>query len=238
MKRFLAALSGLCLASVSGAHAAAVVVYQDLIVPVGVANPSAQIVPGPVDGLQDWQGRLGMDFAVVKPILVTGLGVFDNGDPSRLTGVTGSGVDVAIFNLNTGLQVGPAEHFDAAGSYTQIVGDAFQTVSGFVLGPGSYTIVAVNDRNYNEGYFDSPTNIYQHTNDVNGSIVFTGPSTYDGTQSLGIPGNIDGPPANRYDAGTFMASAVPEPATWLMMIVGFMGLGYLTHRRRNQFAFA
>jgi hypothetical protein len=26
--------------------------------------------------------------------------------------------------------------------------------------------------------------------------------------------------------------AVPEPATWAMMILGFAGIGYLTYRRR------
>lgn len=240
MKRFLTALSAsLCFVSFSSARAAPVVVYQDLIVPAGVANPDRQIVGGPIDGLQDWNGRLGMDFTVVNPVLVTSLGAFDNGDITRLNGVTGAGVDVAIFNLITGLQVGTSVHFSATDAGSQMAGDvadAFKSVSGFVLTPGRYTIVAVNDRNYNEGYFDSPTNIYQQTNDVNGSIVFSGPSTFDSTQSLGIPGSTDGPPVNRYDAGTFMASAIPEPATWLMMIVGFIALGYFTYGRRNQFA--
>lgn len=35
----------------------------------------------------------------------------------------------------------------------------------------------------------------------------------------------------------FNVSAVPEPSTWAMMILGFCGLGFLTYRRRNQ-AFA
>jgi PEP-CTERM motif len=29
-------------------------------------------------------------------------------------------------------------------------------------------------------------------------------------------------------------SAVPEPSTWAMMILGFAGVGYLAYRRRNQ----
>jgi hypothetical protein len=29
-------------------------------------------------------------------------------------------------------------------------------------------------------------------------------------------------------------SAVPEPATWAMMILGFFGVGYMTYRRRKQ----
>jgi hypothetical protein len=31
-------------------------------------------------------------------------------------------------------------------------------------------------------------------------------------------------------------SAIPEPSTWAMMILGFCGIGYMTYRRRNQSA--
>lgn len=31
-------------------------------------------------------------------------------------------------------------------------------------------------------------------------------------------------------------NAVPEPSTWAMMILGFCGLGFLAHRRKNQMA--
>ncbi|WP_027516236.1 PEPxxWA-CTERM sorting domain-containing protein [Bradyrhizobium sp. WSM1417] len=35
--------------------------------------------------------------------------------------------------------------------------------------------------------------------------------------------------------GTFsINSAVPEPATWAMMVLGFAGLGFMAYRRRNQ----
>jgi hypothetical protein len=32
-------------------------------------------------------------------------------------------------------------------------------------------------------------------------------------------------------------SAVPEPSTWAMMILGFCGLGFLSYRRKSQMAF-
>jgi PEP-CTERM motif-containing protein len=35
-----------------------------------------------------------------------------------------------------------------------------------------------------------------------------------------------------------LTSAVPEPATWAMMILGFAGVGYMSYRRRKQAAFA
>jgi len=33
--------------------------------------------------------------------------------------------------------------------------------------------------------------------------------------------------------GTGFASAVPEPATWAMMVLGFLGLGFMAHRRKG-----
>jgi hypothetical protein len=34
-----------------------------------------------------------------------------------------------------------------------------------------------------------------------------------------------------------VAAAAPEPATWAMMILGFMGIGFLAYRRKNTSAF-
>jgi len=35
----------------------------------------------------------------------------------------------------------------------------------------------------------------------------------------------------------FSASAVPEPSTWAMMLLGFLGLGFVAYRRKSQMAF-
>jgi PEP-CTERM motif len=37
---------------------------------------------------------------------------------------------------------------------------------------------------------------------------------------------------------TPMLAPVPEPSTWAMMILGFLGLGYVAHRRKNAVRFA
>jgi hypothetical protein len=34
-----------------------------------------------------------------------------------------------------------------------------------------------------------------------------------------------------------LTAAVPEPATWAMMIVGFFGVGFMAYRRKNNYAF-
>jgi hypothetical protein len=43
--------------------------------------------------------------------------------------------------------------------------------------------------------------------------------------------NVGDPPI-RY-IGSGIASSVPEPSTWAMMILGFAGIGFLAYRRRN-----
>ena len=35
-----------------------------------------------------------------------------------------------------------------------------------------------------------------------------------------------------------VAAAVPEPSTWAMIILGFLGLGYLAYRRKSSMAVA
>jgi hypothetical protein len=41
-------------------------------------------------------------------------------------------------------------------------------------------------------------------------------------------------PSGTYTIGSPFTAAVPEPSTWAMMLLGFVGLGFLAYRRRNQ----
>jgi hypothetical protein len=45
--------------------------------------------------------------------------------------------------------------------------------------------------------------------------------------------NTDGTLYNPGDLGTLQVTAVPEPSTWAMMILGFVGIGAMTYRRRT-----
>ena len=38
----------------------------------------------------------------------------------------------------------------------------------------------------------------------------------------------------QFEFGTAVAPSVPEPATWAMMMLGFLGVGFLAYRRKNQ----
>src|SRR5260370_27617328 len=61
--------------------------------------------------------------------------------------------------------------------------------------------------------------------DTHGSLCVAdvaGTGTTDGVRNTGI---ID---------FTLQTSAVPEPSTWAMMILGFMGVGFMAYRRKSQ----
>lgn len=53
-----------------------------------------------------------------------------------------------------------------------------------------------------------------------------------GTYTIAYRGTVTGPPAGVGSNITFAAaSAVPEPATWGLMILGFGGVGFVLRRR-------
>jgi hypothetical protein len=69
------------------------------------------------------------------------------------------------------------------------------------------------------------------------SGIFAGPTTPIGhgfVELLGYGGNGD---TVLFDNVHVTVSAVPEPATWAMMILGFMGVGFVAYRRKSKPAF-
>ena len=58
-----------------------------------------------------------------------------------------------------------------------------------------------------------------------------------GNHTLTVTGNITSGPSASY-SGTINFAAVPEPATWAMMLLGFGGIGMAMRRRRQAPAFA
>jgi PEP-CTERM motif len=61
--------------------------------------------------------------------------------------------------------------------------------------------------------------------------VNLGPGTYDFTGI--VIQNATGFPDGGGAAAELVASAVPEPSTWAMMILGFAAVGFLVHRRKR-----
>jgi hypothetical protein len=42
---------------------------------------------------------------------------------------------------------------------------------------------------------------------------------------------------NPGDEGKLTVAAIPEPSTWIMALLGFCGLGFMAHRRKNRVTF-
>ncbi len=178
--------------------------------------------------LQGFGGALGLDFQVNTSISVSELGAFDNGSTSNLLGVDGhSGVTVQIYNVSgTPTAVGPSVTFTPTSAGFQVNGDAFMNVTPFLLGPGTYSVVAFNDDNYNTGSLANSTD----TENSGGLISFIGSGRY-GTGSS-FPTTLDTGVSNKYDAGTFAfdLATVPEPSTFALFGLG--ALAFFVRRRR------
>jgi PEP-CTERM motif len=189
-------------------------------------------MPPAVSPIQGFGGSLGLDFTVNSAITVDQLGAFDNGLIANLSGADGhSGVTVQIYNItSTPVAMDPSVTFTPTNAGTQINGDAFLSVSPFTLGPGRYSVVAVNDDNYNSL---GAVNTTSTENTGGGLITFSGSARY--TVSLSaFPSQPDGGPNNRYDAGTFdfAAATTPEPSTFVLFGLGG-ALAFFARRRRT-----
>lgn len=169
-------------------------------------------------------GTLGMDFDVLSPISITALGAFD----SDQDGIQSNGIQVAIYDRNTMTAITGLSAL-ITGTLQPLVGNSrFEDIADVALGPGQYTIVSWGhgnpEPNGNAGGdpINAPT-----INDGGGLISFVGTGRWTATAGA-WPTNIDGGPANRYDAGTFMFEAqgngVPVPGVLLLFGIGFAAL--------------
>lgn len=177
-------------------------------------------------GNQSWTGSLGMEFDVLAPINISSLGAFDSDHDGFANAIT-----VGIFDRDTGLLVGSSISLTDANTVYAGANNRMADIVDFVLGVGRYAIVAhgfsAQDRNGNAGVDGMAPTI----NSGAGLISFTGTARF-GNGGFGYPASIDTGPANRYDAGTFAFSAVPEPGSLAILGLGLLGLAAL-RRRKN-----
>ncbi len=208
--------------------------FDDSTWNVGAAAVGYNLDPGPVlgpgsplvayqvaegtSGTQDYGGSLGMDFVVLQPVLVTQLGVFDDGgDGLRATltaqlwrrddrGTPGAFAD------DRGAASLARLTFTPTAPGVRVGGSRFKMLDPpLVLSPGSYTIVAYGynsaERNGNTGTGSGAEALT--TESGGGVITFLGQSRYGAAGTF--PTTVDGGPEDRYAAGTFMFHLATDP---------------------------
>jgi hypothetical protein len=165
---------------------------------------------------------LGINFNVLDPVVVNRLGAFTNGT---------SPINVTLYNLTTNSVV----------TFASITGTpaggsnySFVSVAPVILTPGIYQINArYNDPangNYNPNSGNTATVLFDT---FGGKLTFEG-SYYNYPGTDGIATTKDTVSQLSYGAGTFDVTAVPEPTTWAMLILGFGMVGFGLRTRRKQ----
>jgi hypothetical protein len=118
-------------------------------------------------------------------------------------------------------------------------------VSDSAIGSGTFAVTGFSSYAGGDNFFFYPTQPYvdfggisfttASGGDFNLGLGGSGPFGYLFNASLLNPGGFA--QANTLAGSTslseFTVTAVPEPSTWAMMILGFAGVGYMTYRRRN-----
>lgn len=144
------------------------------------------------------------------------------------TGVTTSPVNSGTFSYSAG-PIGSTNTLSQ--TFATIVG-ALYTVSGYWnnldgLGTSSLSVSASN------GSFSlGPPNVPQSNGFVRFSFFFVGT----GLDTLAVTNRND-PSFNYFDDLSVQGpaiAAVPEPATWAMMFLGFAGVGAMAYRRKSK----
>jgi hypothetical protein len=174
-----------------------------------LADTVAYVVPAGTAGNQAYTGALGMDFNVNSPIIISQLGVFDDGSDglqapleARLyqrddTDPECKSVLLATIDFTPDDQGTPMD-----GSLFKPLPTPITLPAGFTgtIVASGYGPVEMNG-NYGVGGHGTWT-----TDDGGGLISFVGGGRY-GNDPTMFPATPDGGPANRYAAGTFIFSA-------------------------------
>jgi hypothetical protein len=201
------------------------------------AQTIAYAVPAGAVSNQFITNPLGMDFNVNSAIQVTALGVFDSNQDGLAFAIP-----VRIYDRTT--QAIVASLVIPAGTATTLIGGSrfVNLVNPLTLAVGFQGSI-VEDPNTTDGNFNTQGSVNPATtNTGGGAISFVGGGRYGAANGAGTyPTNLDGGPANRYDAGTFQfttgpaAPATPEPGSLALLIAaGISGSGFVVRRRRSK----
>lgn len=137
-----------------------------------------------------------------------------SGAATFLSNVT-PGIGGLTFNTSTNQLVGTQ---DGAGSFYSIN-----------AATGAKTLLSAGSGFVNDGdlAFDASTNAY-FLGDYNGNLYRYDASTYNRTLVAANLGGLDG------IAILSSVAAVPEPSTWMLMLIGMAGVGFSMRRKEKQ----
>ena len=178
---------------------------------------SNQFIPNP----------LGLDFNVNLPIVILSLGVFDSGQ----NGLTFAHV-IYVYDRVTQLPVATVT-IPAGTSATLINGDRFVPLAVPLSLPAGFQGSIVAEINPTDGNWNSHGGAGTSVlNTGGGAITFVGGGRVDDFGPGVYPTRLDGGPVNRYLAGTFSYTVVPEPPAYVLLAGGLALLRFVRRRRR------
>jgi hypothetical protein len=185
---------------------------------------------------QNFSGAFGMDFHVNNTITVTNLGAWEPLGINPSSPLTISIYDRFTQNVVPGLSAA----FTTGSPGTPVGNNVFLKPTSIVLGVGDYSLVA-NGFGAQGLYNTQGTGLAGALNTGGGALTFGG-WRYDlaanvyPTTTFASSGCCNGDSDFRFAAATFTAS-VPEPATWALMLLGFLGVGFVSYRRSQKPSF-
>ena len=171
---------------------------------------------------------LGLDFTVNTSIKIDSLGAFTNGQ---------SPITVTIYDLSSNSAVAGLSTIVTSGGPSS--GYTFNPITPVTLASGNYQVTAFGWTSSNQEYnpdqppFTLLSNGPQASFFTDGGALTLGGAYYNFPATPGVATTFD-QYTTTYGAGDFTVQAVPEPSTWAMMILGFLGIGLAAYRRKDK----
>ena len=178
---------------------------------------------------QFWPGSIGQDFNVNSTITITSFGAWQ---PNGIT--PQQPLTVSIYDRLTQLVV-YSQTFTNASPGTPGASNVGFIAANDVLGPGSYSLVGDGFSVVPVGLFNTQGTGLAGTLDNGGGALTFGGWRFDNsanvypTITFANSNCCGGDSEFRFAAATFTAST-PLPSTWIMMLTGFVGLGFFAYR--------
>ena len=109
---------------------------------------------------------------------------------------------------------------------------------GFFAGRvGSSFIITIGGTANGVGLFTAGFNDFFVTLQFADAESLGNPQLFQNAVGLGTAYSVTTDPNSAFFAQTGSVSAVPEPSTWAMMLLGFAGIGFMAYRRKSKPAF-